>query len=148
MAAHIKQRKDRGGKYYLVDGDLIQSLETTKKGLAQYKLEEYIKDKHGRKPTPMVGEYFEKWIKTKIEMLFRRSKIRDYKQHFNAYILPRFKDIRLLAINTGDLIAFRVELVNSGLSVKTARNIIDSSFRAMYRDARAETEELKVETRF
>jgi len=37
----------------------------------------------------------------------------------------------------------RVELLRRGLSVKTARNIIDSSFRALYRDARAEIEELK-----
>jgi integrase len=41
------------------------------------------------------------------------------------------------------LTAFRVELLRRGLSVKTARNIIDSSFRALYRDARAQTEELK-----
>jgi integrase len=143
MPAHLKKRSDRGGVYYLVDGDLMRSLETTKKGLAQYKLEEYIKDKHGQKPTPTVQEYFDKWIKNKIEPLFRRSQIRDYKQHFNAYILPKFKDTRLLAVGTGDLTAFRVELLGRGLSVKTARNIIDSSFRALYRDARAETEELK-----
>jgi integrase len=142
MPAHIKFRKDRKS-WYLVDGDLMRSLETTKKGLAQYKLEEYIKDKHGQKPTPTVKEFYDRWITNKIEPLFRRSKIRDYKQHFNAYILPKFKDTRLLAVGTGDLTAFRVELLGRGLSVKTARNIIDSSFRALYRDARAETEELK-----
>jgi integrase len=144
MPAHLKKRSDRGGIFYLVDGDLMRSLETTKKGLAQYKLEEYIKDKHGQKPTPTVQEYYDKWIMNKIEPVFRRSKIRDYKQHFTAYILPKFIDTRLLAIGTGDLTAFRVELLGRrGLSVKTARNIIDSSFRALYRDARAETEELK-----
>ena len=81
MPAHLKKRNDRGGIYYLVDGALMRSLETTKKGLAQYKLEEYIKDKHGQKPTPTAKEYYDKWIQTKIEPLFRRSKIRDYKQH-------------------------------------------------------------------
>jgi integrase len=140
MPAHLKLR---GKKYYLVDGDRFTSLGTTKKGLAEYLLKEYIKGERGQKPTPTVGEYFTGWIQTKIEPLFRRSKIRDYNQHFNAYVLPRFRDIRLLAISTGDLTAFRVELLRRGLSVKTARNIIDSSFRALYRDARAETEELK-----
>jgi integrase len=142
MPAHIKFRKDRKC-WYLVDGSLMRSLDTKKKGLAQFKLEEYIKDKHGQKPTPTVKEYYDNWIKTKIEPLFRRSKIRDYKQHFNAYILPKFKDTRLLAIGVGELTAFRVELLNRDLSVKTARNIIDSSFRAMYRDARAEIEVLQ-----
>jgi integrase len=51
--------------------------------------------------------------------------------------------MRLSAIGTGDLTDFRVELLRKGLSVKTVRNIIDSSFRAMFRDARAEIEELK-----
>jgi integrase len=142
LPPHIKQRKDRGSTYYLIDGELIKSLKTTKKGLAQHRLEEYIKGQYGLKPTPTVKEYFEKWIETKTEPLFRRAQPRDYKQHFNAYILPKFKDVRLLAIGTGDLVAFRVELLRR-VSVKTARNIIDSSFRALYRDARAEIEELK-----
>jgi integrase len=51
--------------------------------------------------------------------------------------------MRLLEIGTRDLTDLRVELLRGGLSVKTARNIIDSSFRAMYRDARADIEELK-----
>lgn len=51
--------------------------------------------------------------------------------------------MRLLAIGTGDLTEFRVELLRKGLSVKTCRNIIDASFRALYRDARAEIDALK-----
>jgi len=143
MPAHIKRRKDRGSTYYLVDGSRIESLRTTKKGLAQHLLEQYIKGKYGLKPTPTAQEYFEKWIETKIEPLFRRAQVRDYRQHFHAYILPKFKNVRLLAIGTADLIGFRVELLKRGLSVKTVRNIIDSSFRALYRDARAEIEDLK-----
>ena len=143
MPAHIKRRKDRGSTYYLVDGSRIESLKTTKKGIAEHLLKEYIKGKYGLEPTPMVQDYFDKWIETKIEPLFRRAQVRDYKQHFNAYILPKFKAVRLAAIGTGDLTDFRVELLKRGLSVKTVRNIIDSSFRALYRDARAQIEELK-----
>ena len=98
--------------------------------------------KYGLKPTPTVKEFFDSWIQTKIEPLVGRAQVRDYNQHFKAYILPKFKDTRLLAIGTGDLTDFQVELLK-GRSVKTARNIIDGSFRAMYRDARAKIEELK-----
>jgi hypothetical protein len=65
LPPHIKQRKDRGSTYYLIDGELIKSLETTKKGLAQYRLEQYIKGKYGLKPTPTVKEFFDKWIQKK-----------------------------------------------------------------------------------
>jgi hypothetical protein len=114
MPAHIKQRKDRGSTWYLVDGSLMRSLETTKKGLAEHLLKEYIRGKYGLKPTPTVQEYFDKWIDTKIEPLFRRAQVRDYTQHFNAYILPKFKAMRLAAMGTGDLVEFRVELPNAG----------------------------------
>ncbi len=128
--------------WYLIDGSLMKSLKTTKKGLAQHRLEQYIQGTYGLTPTPTVQEYFDSWINTKIEPLFRRSRVRDYSQHFRAYILPKFKSRRLLAIGTGELTEFRMQLLRQGLSVKTVRNVIDGSFRALYRDARAELEEL------
>ena len=142
MAAHIKFRKDRGS-WYIVDGDLIRSLKTDKKTVARYLRDEYIRGKYGLRPTPTVGEFYAKWIERKVEPLVRRSQTRDYKQHFAGYILPAFKETRLLPIGAGDLTDFQVRLIRGGLSVKTARNIIDSSFRALYRDARAEIKELE-----
>jgi len=126
-----------------VDGPVIRSLHTTKKGLAQHQLEQYIKGKYGLTPTPTVGAFYERWIEAKIEPLFRRSLIWGYRQHFNKYILPTFKSIRLAGIGTREITSLRVDLLRTGLSVKTCRNIIDGSFRAMYRDARTELEELK-----
>ncbi len=143
MAAHIKQRKDRDSIWYLVDGAVMKSLKTTNKGIAQYLLEQYIKGKYGLTPTPTVEEFYERWIETKIEPLFRRSLIKTYRQHFNAYILPAFKSVRLAGIGTRELTEYRVGLLRRGLGVKTCRNIIDGTFRAMYRDARAEIDELK-----
>jgi integrase len=143
LPPHLKRRKDRGSTWYLVDGAKKLSLRTTKKGLAEYRLRDYIKGKYGLTPTPMVSEYFDRWIVTKIEPLFRRSLIRDYNQHFSRYILPKFKSIRLLALGTKELTDFRLELLRKGLCVKTARNIIDGSFRALYRDARSEIDDLK-----
>ena len=78
-----------------------------------------------------------------MEPLYRRSTVRDYRVHFSAYILPAFKHVRLAAISTKDLNDFRVLLLKRGLAVKTARNIIDGSFRALYRDARIEIEALQ-----
>ena len=118
IAPHIKQRKDRGSTWYLIDGSLTKSLKTTKKGLAQHCLEQYIKGKYGLTPTPTVKEYFDSWIKTKVEPLFRRAQVRDYSQHFRAYILPVFKDRRLSAIGTGELIEFRGRLLGRGLKVE------------------------------
>ncbi len=129
--------------WYLVDGSVTRSLHTNRKGLAQHQLEQYIKGKYGLFPTPTVGEFYDRWIGTKIEPLFRRSLIRAYRQHFNKYILPTFKSIRLAGIGFKELTSFQVGLLRGGLSVKTCRNIIDGSFRAMYRDARAEIDELK-----
>ena len=118
------------------------SLETTKKGLAEFKLEQYIRDKNSPKPisTPTVKEYFDVWIQGKLEPLNRRSQTRDYRQHFSCYILPEFGDIQLSSVSTKNLNPFRAKLLLK-VSLKTARNIIDSSFRAMYRGARADYEE-------
>jgi len=101
-------------------------------------LEEYIRGKYGLEPSPTLEDFFDHWIETKVEPLYRRSTIRDYRSHFRTYILPAFKHVRLAALGTKDLNDFRVGLLKSGLAVKTCRNIIDSSFRAMYRDARIE----------
>ena len=129
--------------WYLVDGQLVRSLGTTKKGLAQHLLEQHIKGKFGLKPTPTVREVYDRWIEGKVEPLYRRSLIRAYKQHFRAYILPRFGDLRLSGIGTDDVEAFRLQLLRGGHSVATCRNIIDASFRAYYRDARRKHDELK-----
>jgi hypothetical protein len=126
-----------------VDGATRLSLKTSKKGLAEHRLEEYIKGKYGLKPTPTVGEFYSRWIQTKVEPLCRRALVKDYRIHFSAYILPAFKHIRLAAMSTKDLNDFRVKCLRRGLAVKTVRNIIDASFRAMYRDARVEIEVLQ-----
>jgi integrase len=140
VPAHIKKRRDRKNTYYLYDGDVKLSLDTTKKGLAEYKLERYIQDKNSLKPVSTVGQYFEKWIENQIEPLCRPAQNRDYRQHFNCYILPEFENVKLSAIGTEELTNFRAKLL-SKLKLKTVRNIIDGSFRAFYRDARGNKNE-------
>src|SRR5690242_3226587 len=61
---------------------------------------------------------------------------RNYKQDFKAYILPFMGDEELDALTVDKLESFRIHLVDERhLALKTARNIIDGSLRAMFRDA-------------
>lgn len=93
-----------------------------------------------------VREYYDKWILQQRPPLVRKSSERDYKQHFTRYILPRFGETELATIATRALLDFQSYLLHDiprlkkgaepGLSVKSVRNIIDGSFRAMVRDAR------------
>jgi len=89
--------------------------------------------------TKTVERYFEEWIQRKKPPFVRKSLERDYRQHFNCNILPQFKDILLPEVKRETLEDFRIYLSEErGLSLKSCRNIIDGSFRAMLRDARAD----------
>jgi len=120
---------------------LIKSLKTKTRRYAEVLLRYYIDGKHSLDRTPTVQQFYEKWIERKIEPLVRRNQIRDYRQAFGTYTC-RCKDKSLPEIGTGDLQGFQVELLKTGLAVKTCRNIVDRSFCARYRDAKAEIAEL------
>lgn len=136
MPAHLKQNKY--GVWYLVDGYLCRSLKTKVKREADVRLKQYQQGKFGLIQTPTVQQFYDEWIARKIPPLVRESQAKDYRQAFNAYILPRFRHTVLSDIKTKDLGKFQAELIDKGLAVKTCRNIIDGSFRVMYRDARIE----------
>jgi hypothetical protein len=91
---------------------------------------------------PTVQEYYERWIELQVPPLVRRSRTRDHKQAFRKHILPRFGSMALIELKTAMLRSWQAELLKT-LKVKSVRNIIDSSFRALYRDARAEIDELE-----
>ena len=84
-----------------------------------------------------VGEFFGEWIETKKPPFVRPGLHHDYKRQFQRYILPKFSKTRIVDVTLQDLEAFRLYL-NQGmrLSLKSCRNIIDGTFRAMMRDAR------------
>jgi len=100
-------------------------------------LERYIKEKLGLPSDETVGQFYARWIRGKRPPLVRESRARDYRQHFEAYILPRFGNHALDAVTFKKIAEFRSELITR-VRLKTARNIIGSSFRAMWRDVRAE----------
>ena len=99
------------------------------------------------RPGWTVREYYEKWILQQRPPLVRKTLERAYRQHFNRYLLPRFGEVSIGAatLTTRALLDLRTYLLHDiprlkkgakGLAVKTVRNIIDGSFRAMIRDAR------------
>ena len=115
----------------MVDGFLNKSLKTKTKREAEARLKQYNEGKFNLKPVSTVESFYDGWIEKKVPPLVRHSQTRDYNQAFQAYILPRFKNASLSTIGTKELSAFQSELLKRGLAVKTVRNIIDGSFRAV-----------------
>ena len=94
------------------------------------------KDDRENHPTT-VGEYFKLWIESKKPPAVRKGQERDYREHFRRYILPKFEVVNLKEVSPRKLLDFRTYLTDMrGLKMKSARTIIDASFRAMMRDSR------------
>jgi integrase len=140
MPAHIKQH-GKTGYWYLVDGYLTKSLKTKSKGEAQARLKQYGRGKFGLNPVPTVGEYYKRWIETKVAPLVRRSAEMGYKYNFGAHILPKFKHMSLSDIAYPDIVEFRKDLLHQR-SMKTVKNIL-SIFHSLYADAQREYVELQ-----
>ncbi len=96
------------------------------------------------KPTPVVvapktqtvREFYNEWIVKKKPPFVRLSLERDYRQAFERIINPFIGDIGLNDLSVDSLENLRFHIVQERkLSLKTARNIIDGSLRAMVRDA-------------
>jgi len=81
-------------------------------------------------------KFYEEWIEKKKPPFVRLSLQRDYQQNFKKNILPFMGDMELNSVTIDTLESFRIHLVDErGLALKTARNIIDGSLKAMFRDA-------------
>jgi integrase len=94
-------------------------------------------------PRPLtVREYAERtWLPRKQPPLVRAWCAWDYQKHLKKHILPAFGGVLLLDVTPAALERFRTALLAKPLALKTARNVIDGTFRALYRDAR-ETDQL------
>ncbi|MGO9455182.1 MAG: Arm DNA-binding domain-containing protein [Candidatus Binataceae bacterium] len=82
-----------------------------------------------------VRSYYGAWIKRKTPPDVRASLERDYKNHFTNYILDELGEVPLGDLSLAHLEDLKNSLRRRGLSIKTIRNAIDGSFRAMVRDA-------------
>jgi len=101
---------------------------------------DWFQDEAAEEPKPdnkTVGGYYAEWIERKKPPVVRAGLERDYKEHFNRYILGRFRTVALVDLSPRLLEDFRAYLLNErGLAIKSVRNVIDASFRACIRDAR------------
>jgi integrase len=96
-----------------------------------------------------VGEYYRDWIDRRKPPFVRPGLHHDYIRQFRRYILPNFETKPLVEIDLMALDVFRASLNQvGGLSLKSCRNIIDGTFRAMMRDARAENPKLELTDHF
>ena len=85
-----------------------------------------------------VGEYYRDWIERRKPPFVRPGLHHDYVRQFRRYILPNFETKRLVDVDLTALDVFRASLNQvGGLSLKSCRNIIDGTFRAMMRDAQS-----------
>jgi integrase len=81
------------------------------------------------------------WLPRKVPPLVRTSLADTYRKHLRNHLLPVFGAGLFADVTLGALEDFRGLLLapaacGKGLSPKTARDIIDGTFRALYRDAR------------
>jgi integrase len=82
------------------------------------------------------------WLPTKRPPAVRASLELTYKKHWRKHLKPEFGALPFTAITTPNLETFRARLTDPiaahgrGLKMKTARDVIDGTFRALYRDAR------------
>ena len=92
---------------------------------------------------PTVTAYAEgTWLPRSVPPAVRASLKKTRWKHWRPHIKPAFGEKSFSGITTAALLNFRALLTRSeqdggkGLLMSTARDIIDSTFRAMYRDAR------------
>jgi len=84
-----------------------------------------------------VGQYFLGWIERKKPPFVRPALERDYRQQYATYIKGQFEHTKLADVDLPRLENFRIYLGKERrLSLKSCRNIMDGTFRAMMRDAR------------
>ena len=81
------------------------------------------------------------WLPRKTPPNVRASLEITYRKHWRKHIEPPFGGLPLVAITTAALVDFKTSLTaaepkGKGLKMKTARDVIDGTFRAIYRDAR------------
>ncbi len=86
---------------------------------------------------PTIGQFYPAWVARRVPPIVRPSRARDYRNHFRTYILPYLADVALQDLSLVHLEELRARLqIDRHLGLKTVRNVIDGSLRAMVRDAR------------
>lgn len=98
---------------------------------------------------PTLEQYYKAWLPEQ-NASARPAQARDYKRHFDDYIIPTLGPIPLAELRAKDVRALQAELLarkqaprkdrpkTATLGVKTVKNVIGGSLRAMIRQAAAD----------
>jgi integrase len=98
---------------------------------------------------PTVAAYYKTWLPAQSANV-RPAQARDYKRHFDSYIISTLGPVPLAELRAKDVRALQAELLQrkqaprkdrpktKTLSIKTVKNVIGGSLRAMIRQARAD----------
>jgi integrase len=86
-----------------------------------------------------IRQYYDDWKKDKTPPFVKKSRGRKYTSHFEGHILPLHGDKYLHLYSIADIREIRTHLVDfKKLSMKTAKNVVNATLRAFFRDAKAE----------
>ena len=99
---------------------------------------QWFEEQKNKAEPKTIRSFYEEWITKFQPPLAKKSQYRGYKSHFEAHILPTHGDKLLNAYGVADIRALMSILVGRGVSIKTMKNILNASLRALFRDACAE----------
>jgi integrase len=102
--------------------------------------------------SPSLSAFATRWLEDR-DPFIRPAQARDYRRHLRRYIVPRLGHLRIAALKPSDVRGFQVELLKVGppvaptpkrgtpskqrpLKVKTVKNIVQSTLRAVLKGAR------------
>jgi hypothetical protein len=86
-----------------------------------------------------IRQYYNEWKVDKVPPFVKKTRGWKYISHFDAHILPIHGDRYLHLCDVTQIREIRTELIEKRrLSVKTAKNVINATLRALFRDAKAE----------
>jgi integrase len=86
-----------------------------------------------------IRQYYEDWIKDKKPPIVKKSRGRKYRSHFNVHILPLHGDKWMQLYGITEIREMLSDLTQrKHLTVKTAKNVMNATLRAFFRDAVSE----------
>src|SRR5262245_13796990 len=93
-----------------------------------------------RKAEPKtIRQRYDDWIKDKVPPIAKKSRGRKYRSHFTVHILPLHGDKWMHLYGVTEIRELLADLTQKKhLTVKTAKNVMNATLRAFFRDAVAE----------
>lgn len=86
-----------------------------------------------------IRQYYRAWQKDKVPPFVKKKRARMYVSHFECHILPLHGDKYMQLYSVSDIRELRAEVVEKKkLTMKTAKNVVNATLRALFRDAKAE----------